>query len=213
MTIRVLLADDHSIVRQGLRVFLSLDAELEIAASEAANGREALQMVQQIQPDVVLMDLVMPDMDGIAATEAIRHVFPQTRVVILTNVLDDTQLANALRAGASGYLLKDANADVLRRAIKIAATGQVYLAPQVAMRLARGMQVPDRSEIFTKREVDVLRLLANGASNKEISRDLSLGEKTIKTHVSNILSKLGVQSRTQAALQAVHLGLVPPRHI
>lgn len=212
MTIRVLLADDHSIVRQGLRVFLSLDAELEIVASEATNGKEALQLVQQIRPDVVLMDLVMPDMDGIAATEALRDVAPQTRVVILTNVLEDTQLTSALRAGANGYLLKDADADELCRAIKIAATGQVHLAPRVAMRLARGMQVPERSEILTRREVDVLRLLASGASNKEISRDLSLGEKTIKTHVSNILSKLGVQSRTQAALQAVHLGLVPLRH-
>jgi DNA-binding NarL/FixJ family response regulator len=210
MTIRVLIVDDHNVVRQGLRVFLGLDPELEVVASEAANGEEALHMARELQPDVVLMDLVMPVMDGITATEAIRRELPRTEVVALTSVLEDSLLVGAVRAGAIGYLLKDTHADELCRAIKAAAAGQVHLAPQAAMRLMREVRTPGRPEAMTEREGDVLRLLAQGASNKEIARALSLGEKTVKTHVSNILSKFGVQSRTQAALLAVQLGLVPP---
>jgi len=209
MTIRVLIADDHNVVRQGLRVFLGLDPELEVIPSEAANGEEALCMARQLKPDVVLMDLVMPGMDGIIATEMIRRELPRTEVVILTSVLDDSLAVGAIRAGAIGYLLKDTEADELRRAIKAAAAGQVYLAPQIAVRLMREIRNPERPAILTERETAVLQLLAQGASNKEIARDLSLGEKTVKTHVSNILSKLGVQSRTQAALLSVQLGLVP----
>jgi DNA-binding NarL/FixJ family response regulator len=208
MAIRVLIADDHNVVRQGLRVFLGLDPELEVVASEAANGEEALHMARQLQPDVVLMDLIMPVMDGVTATEAIRRELPGTEVVALTSVLEDSLLVGAVRAGAIGYLLKDTHADELCRAIKSAAAGQVHLAPQAAMRLMREVRTPGRPEALTERENDVLQLLARGASNKEIARDLSLGEKTVKTHVSNILSKLGVQSRTQAAFLALHLGLV-----
>jgi DNA-binding NarL/FixJ family response regulator len=211
MTIRVLIADDHNVVRQGLRVFLGLDSELEVVTGEAANGEEALSMARQFQPDVVLMDLVMPGMDGVTATEVIRRELPMIEVVVLTSVLEDSLVIGAMRAGASGYLLKDAQADELCRAIKAVAAGQVYLAPQAAMRLMNEIRTPQSSSTLTERETDVLRLLAQGASNKEIARDLFLGEKTIKTHVSNILSKLGVQSRTQAALRAVHLGLVPPQ--
>lgn len=208
MSIRVLIADDHCVVRQGLRVFLGLDAELEVVASEAANGEEALQLARQLRPDVVLMDLLMPGMDGITATEHIRRELPGTEVVVLTSALEDTQVIEAVRAGAIGYLLKDSHADELCRAIKAAAAGQVYLAPQAAVRLMREVRSPERSEPLTERETDVLRLLAQGVSNKEIARDLALGEKTVKTHVSNILSKFNVQSRTQAALLAVRLGLV-----
>lgn len=209
MAIRVLIADDHNVVRQGLRVFLGLDPELEVIPSEAVNGEEALCMARQLKPDVVLMDLVMPGMDGIIATEMIRRELPKTEVVILTSALEDSLAIGAIRAGAIGYLFKDTEADELCRAIKAAASGQIYLAPQIAMRLMREIRNPERPVILTERETAVLQLLAQGASNKEIAHDLSLGEKTVKTHVSNILSKLGVQSRTQAALLSVQLGLVP----
>lgn len=209
MTIRVLIADDHNVVRQGLRVFLGLDPELEVVPSEAANGEEALCIARQFKPDVVLMDLVMPGMDGIVATKMIRRELPKTEVVILTSALEDSLVVEAVRAGATGYLLKDAQADELCRAIKAAAAGQVYLAPHIAVRLMREIRCPEHPAKLTERETTVLQFLARGASNKEIARDLSLGEKTIKTHVSNILSKLGVQSRTQAALLSVQLGLVP----
>ncbi len=209
MTIRVLLVDDHCVVRQGLRVFLGLDPELEVMTSEASNGEEAVCMAQQFQPDVVLMDLVMPGMDGIATTEIIRRELPRTEVVVLTTGLEDAQVVGAVRAGAIGYLLKDTQADELCYAIKAAAAGRAHLAPQVAARLMREVRAPERPETLTERETDVLQLLTQGASNKEIAHALSLGEKTIKTHISNILSKLGVQSRTQAALLAVRLGLAP----
>ncbi len=220
MTIRVLIADDHCVVRQGLRVFLGLDPELEVMTSEAANGEEALHIARQYQPDVVLMDLMMPGMGGIAATEAIRRELPRTEVVVLTSALEDAQVVGAVRAGAIGYLLKDSQADELCRAIKSAAAGQVHLAPQAAIHLMREVRTSDRShaplpdspdtlETLTERETDVLRQLTLGMSNKGIARNLSLGEKTVKTHVSNILSKLGVQSRTQAALMATQLSLVP----
>src|SRR5579859_2767874 len=186
MTIRVLIADDHNVVRQGLRVFLGLDNELEVVSSEAANGEEALCMARQLKPDVVLMDLVMPGMDGIVATEMIRRELPKTEVVILTSALEDSLAVGAVRAGAIGYLFKDTQADELCRAIKAAAAGQVYLAHQIAVRLMREIRNPERPATLTERETTVLQLLAQGASNKEIARDLSLGEKTVKTHVSNI---------------------------
>ena len=207
MPIRILIADDHSVVRQGLRMFLGLDPELEVVG-EAANGAEALRQAQHLQPDVVLMDLLMPVLDGIAATAAIRREVPETEVIALTSVLEDTSVMGAVRAGAIGYLLKDTEADELRRAIKAAAAGQVQLSPQAAARLMREVRAPESPEALTERETDVLRLLAQGKANKEIARALDIGEKTVKTHVSNILSKLNVPSRTQAALYAVRIGLV-----
>jgi NarL family two-component system response regulator LiaR len=207
MPIRVLLADDHSVVRQGLRMFLSLDSDLEIVG-EAANGSEAVQMAHALQPEVVLMDLLMPVMDGITAITHLRRDLPEIEIVALTSVLEDTAVMGAIRAGAIGYLLKDTEADELRKAIKAAAAGQVQLSPKVAARLMREVQVPDSPESLTERETDVLRLLAKGCSNRELAQNLSIGEKTVKTHVSNILSKLGVPSRTQAALYAVRIGLV-----
>ncbi len=207
MPIRVLLADDHSVVRQGLRMFLALDSELEVVA-EAANGAEAVRLANELKPDVVLMDLLMPEMDGIEATATIRRQLPDTEVIALTSVLEDEKVFGAIRAGAIGYLLKDTEADELCRAIKAAAAGQVQLSPQAAARLMREVRPPDSPDELTPRETEVLRLLARGLANKEIARDLSIGEKTVKTHVSNILSKLGVLSRTQAALYAVRAGLV-----
>jgi NarL family two-component system response regulator LiaR len=207
MTIRILVADDHSVVRQGLRMFLSLDSELEVVG-EAVDGAEAVRLARELRPDVVLMDLVMPRMDGIAATTEIRRDLPDVEIVALTSVLEDASVVGAIRAGAIGYLLKDTQADDLRRAIKAAAAGQVQLAPQAAARLMREVRAPDSPEPLTERETEVLRLVARGRANKEIARALRIGEQTVKTHVGNILAKLDVQSRTQAALHAVRIGLV-----
>jgi two-component system, NarL family, response regulator LiaR len=208
MPIRILIVDDHSVVRQGLRMFLSLDPELEVIG-EAADGAEGVRRAHELNPDVVLMDLLMPVMDGITATTTIRRELPDVEVLALTSVLEDASVIGAVRAGAIGYLLKDTQADELCRAIKAAASGQVQLSPKAAARLMREVRAPESPETLTERETEVLRLLAQGQSNKEIAHTLSIGEKTVKTHVSNVLGKLGVQSRTQAALYAVRIGLVP----
>jgi two-component system, NarL family, response regulator LiaR len=211
MPIRVLIADDHSVVRQGLRMFLSSDPDLEIVG-EARDGAEAVRLAHQLHPDVVLMDLLMPVMDGIRATAAIRRELPDTEVVALTSVLEDDAVVDAVRAGAIGYLLKDTDSHELRRAIKAAAIGQVQLSPQAAARLLREVRAPEKSaDVLTEREKDVLQLLAQGNSNKEISRALNIAEQTVKTHVSHILNKLGTPSRTQAALYAIRIGLVSPK--
>jgi DNA-binding NarL/FixJ family response regulator len=211
MAIRILIADDHSVVRQGLRMFLGLDPELEVVG-EADTGRQALHLAERLRPDVVLMDLLMPEMDGVAATAAIRQALPETEVIALTSVLEDEQVVGAVRAGAIGYLLKTTEADELCRAIKAAAAGQVQLAPEAARRLLREVRAPEQPAVpLSERETDVLRLLASGLANKEIARSLGIGEQTVKTHVSSILGKLGVQSRTQAALYAQRTGLVPRR--
>lgn len=189
-------------------MFLELDGDLEIIA-EAANGAEALRLCHELHPDVVLMDMLMPVMDGVTATARIRAETPDTEVIALTSVLDDGTVVGAVKAGAIGYLLKDTQAGELCRAIKAAAAGQVQLSPQAAARLVKEVRVPESqvSEL-TERETDVLKLLARGKANKEIAAELSIGEKTVKTHVSAILGKLGVQSRTQAALFAAQQGLV-----
>jgi NarL family two-component system response regulator LiaR len=208
MAIRVLIVDDHSVVRQGLKMFLGLDPDLQVVG-EAANGAEALRLARELGPDVVLMDLLMPVMDGITAIGHIRREYPDIEVIALTSVLEDASVVSAVKAGAIGYLLKNTESDALRRAIKAAADGQVQLSPEAAARLMREMRQPENPDALTERENEVLALIAKGRANKEIARDLQIGEKTVKTHVSNILSKLGVQSRTQAALHAVRTGLVP----
>lgn len=207
MAISVLITDDHGVVRQGLRMFLSRDPDLEVIG-EAANGEEALQMARRLGPDVVLMDLLMPVMDGIAATESIKAELPDTEVIALTSVLEDASVTGAVRAGAIGYLLKDTDAEELRRAIKAAAGGQVHLAPQAAARLMREVRAPEHPDELTERETEVLKLLARGRANRQIASSLFISEKTVKAHVSKILMKLGVRSRTQAALHAVHQGFV-----
>lgn len=191
-------------------MFLSVDPDLEIIG-EARDGAEAVHMVAELKPDVVLMDLIMPVMDGIKATSIIRRESPETEVVALTSVLEDNSVVDSVRAGAIGYLLKDTEAQELRRAIKAAAAGQVQLPPEVAARLMREVRTPEKSrEPLTQRETEVLQMLAMGKSNKEISQSLTIGEQTVKTHVSHILDKLGVPSRTQAALFAIRIGLVQP---
>ena len=207
MAVRILIVDDFAVVRQGLRMFLALDPELEVVG-EAENGAEGLRLAHELRPDIVLMDLVMPMMDGVSSIAAIRRELPEVEVLALTSVLQDALIFGAIRAGASGYLLKDTEADELRRAIKAAVAGQVQLSPEVAARLARESWASSGPEPLTPRETDVLRLLASGLSNKEIASQLGLSDRTVKHHVSNILGKLGVLSRTQAAVCAVRLGLV-----
>jgi two-component system, NarL family, response regulator LiaR len=207
MSIRILIVDDHAVVRQGLRMFLDLDSDLEVIG-EAENGQEALRLAHELLPDVILMDLLMPVMNGIDAITAIKQALPEVEIIALTSVLEDSSVVGAVRAGAIGYLLKDTKADELIRAIKAAAAGQVQLSPQAAARLMREVRAPESPETLTERETEVLRLIGSGKSNKEIALALTIGEKTVKTHVSNILGKLGVSSRTQAALHAVRIGLV-----
>ncbi len=207
MMIRVLIADDHSVVREGLRMFLGRDPELAVVG-EASDGAEAVELSQRLRPDVVLMDLLMPVMDGIAAISVIRNELPETEVIALTSVLESAAVVGAVRAGAIGYLLKDTQAPELRRAIKAAAAGQVQLSPQALAYLVREVRTPEKTVGLTERETEVLRLLVQGRSNKEIAQVLQIVEDTVKTHVKHILAKLGVQSRTQAVLYAIRLGLV-----
>lgn len=188
-------------------MFLSTDNAFEVVG-EAANGEEAIAQAEKLQPDVVLMDLLMPVMSGLVAIPIIRERFPDVEIIALTSVLDNGSVVRAVRAGAIGYLLKDTQSDELIRSIKAASEGQVQLSPQAAEMLVQEVRTPDSPEKLSERETDVLRLIAEGKSNKEIAGELFLGEKTIKTHVSNILSKLGLNSRTQAALYAVRIGLV-----
>src|SRR5713101_432073 len=205
--VRVVIADDHAVVRRGLRTFLDLDSDIEVVG-EAVNGEEAIQFARERRPDVVLMVLLMPVVDGLTAIKRIREELPEVEVLALTSVLDDASVTGAIRAGAIGYLLKNTEAEELRRAIKSASEGKVHLSPEAAARLVREVQIPGSPEALTKRETAVLRLVAKGQANKQIARELRIGEQTVKTHVSSILSKLHLRSRTQAALFAAERGLV-----
>jgi two-component system, NarL family, response regulator LiaR len=207
VAIRVLITDDHGVVRQGLRMFLSLDPDIQVVG-EAQDGREALAMARELKPDVVLMDLLMPVMDGLESTKAIRTELPEVEVIALTSVLEGASVTGAIRAGAIGYLLKDTDAEGLHQAIRGAAEGGVHLSPEAAAHLMREVRAPENPEALSDRETEVLRLLARGKTNKQIASELYMEEHTVKAHVSSILMKLGVQSRTQAALHAVRTGLV-----
>ena len=207
--ITLLLVDDEPLIRQGLHTLLERVGDIRVIG-EASNGADAITLAQALHPDVVLMDLLMPVMDGIAAISVIRNELPEIEVIALTSVLESAAVVGAVRAGAIGYLLKDTQAPELRRAIKAAAAGQVQLSPQASAYLMREVRTPEMTEVLTEREMEVLRLLVQGQSNKEIARDLQIAEDTVKTHVKHILAKLGVQSRTQAVLGAIRLGLVSP---
>jgi len=210
MSIRVLIVDDHAVVRQGLRIFLDMEPDFVIVG-EAADGAAAVQLARQLRPDVVLMDLLLPVMDGVTATGHIRRELPDTEVIALTSVLENNSVFRAIQAGAIGYLLKDTEAPRLREAIKAAADGKVQLSPEAATVLLREVRTPSSSEHLTERETEVLQLLADGRSNKEIARQLQIAETTVKSHVKSIMQKLDVASRTQAALYAVRAGKVLSR--
>jgi two-component system, NarL family, response regulator LiaR len=206
-TIRLLLVDDHVVVRQGLRMVLELEPDLDIIG-EANNGQEALSLVKKLNPQVVLMDLLMPVMDGVSAIRAIKKEYPDIEVVALTSVLEDRLVIDAVEAGAAGYLLKESGPEELIEAIRAAAKGEVRLHPKAQKRLIKEVRTPEMRESLTERETETLRLIARGMSNKEIAEQLGVSEVTVKTHVSSILSKLNLQSRTQAALFALKEGLV-----
>jgi DNA-binding NarL/FixJ family response regulator len=210
--IRVLIVDDHEVVRQGLRAFLELQDGIAVAG-EAADGEQALEAAARLAPDVILMDLVMPRLDGLAAMRALRER-SAARVIVLTSFLDDDKLLPALRSGAAGYLLKDARPQELARAVRAAHAGEVLLDPVVAARLVDTLAADDGGDPLdrlTSREREVLVLIGRGFPNKRIAVELGIAEKTVKTHVGRVLAKLGVADRTQAAVIAVRAGLVDPR--
>jgi DNA-binding NarL/FixJ family response regulator len=209
--IRVLLVDDHGVVRRGLRGYLELLDDIEIVG-EADNGLTGVELAAQLTPDVVLMDLVMPQLDGISAIARIKAAQPDVQVVALTSFIEEEKVIAALEAGASGFILKDAEADDVAAAIRAAHNDEVHLDPAAARILANGMRTRSAApatEPLTERELEVLALVGRGRSNKEIASDLGITERTARTHVSNILGKLGLASRTQAALYAVERHLVP----
>ena len=205
-SVRVLLVDDHAVVRQGLRLFLGLDPLIDVVG-EAANGEEALSEAARLRPDVVVMDLMMPVMDGITAIRLLRRQLPDTEVIALTSTLEEHKVNGAIDAGAMGYMLKDASSDTLAEAIHAAARGEVRLHPEAARRLVRDFRSPEMRENLTPKEVIVLQLIAHGHSNRDIAQDQGVAEATVKTHVSRLLGKLGLESRTQAALYALRHGL------
>ncbi|MGI8778752.1 MAG: response regulator [Solirubrobacteraceae bacterium] len=207
--IRVVIADDHAVVRQGLRTYLALQDDIDVVA-EAADGAEAVDEVTRHAPDVVLLDLAMPRLDGVGALRELRERAPEARVIVLTSFGEDDRLFAALRAGAAGFLLKDSEPADIVRAIRSAHAGQAPLSPATATRvveeLTRGGHAR-ATDLLTRRELDVLRLIARGRSNKRIALELGVAEKTVKTHVGHVLAKLGLSDRTQAALYAVREGL------
>lgn len=213
-TIRVFLVDDHRVVRRGVSAYLEQVEDIDVIG-EAADGRQALNRIAILEPrdslpDVVLMDMVMPNLDGISATREIKSRWPATEVVAMTSFVEEPMVREALEAGAAGYLLKDADADEVAQAIRAAIAGQMHLDPTVARLLADSVRRPHRpGDDLTARERQVLALVADGASNRQIAETLVVTERTARTHVSAILGKLGLVSRTQAALWAVREGLGP----
>jgi NarL family two-component system response regulator LiaR len=205
--IRVLLVDDHAVVREGLRAFLALQDGIDVVG-EAGNGDEAVELAARLAPDVVLLDLVMPAGDGLSAIHRLRVTTPKARVLVLTSYADDSQIFAATAAGAAGYLLKDVDPGELAAGIRDVHAGRPALHPSVAARLMRGGETSARAGTLTPRERDVLALVVEGLANKQIAGRLGIGEKTVKTHMSRVLSKLGVDDRTQAAVLAIRSRLI-----
>lgn len=207
MTVRLIIVDDHPVVRQGLRGMLSTDPTLEVVA-EAATGEDALALIASLQPDVVLMDLRMPGMDGATATGRITREHPGVKVVVLTTYDSDTDILRAVEAGAAGYLLKDTPMEDLAAALRAAARGETVLAPPVAARLVSRMRTPP-AVALTPREVQVLAEVARGLTNADVGRALYIGETTVKTHLLRIFAKLDVDDRTAAVTVAMQRGILP----
>ncbi len=217
MTIRVLLVDDQALFREGLETLLSVHKDIQVVG-QASNGQEAVEVAAKVQPDVVLMDVRMPILDGVRATGLLKNAQPQCRVIVLTTFDDDEYIFDALRRGAVGYLLKDVASAQLVEAIRAAARGESILEPSVAAkviaeftrvsRMVPSTQMEQLVEPLSERELEILALIARGASNKEIASQLYIAEGTVKNHVTHILDKLGVRDRTQAALKARELGLL-----
>jgi two-component system, NarL family, response regulator LiaR len=211
--IRVLLVDDHAVVREGLRTFLELQEGMEVVG-EAEDGEQALTEAERLRPDVILMDLVMPVLDGVGAMRELRQKLPSCRVIVLTSFAEDDRLLPAIQAGAAGYLLKNVQPKELARAVRAAHAGEALLDPSIAARLVEAIAQPAGEEPrdeLTPREREVLELIGRGLSNKRIALELGVSEKTVKTHVGHLLHKLGVADRTQAALHAVRSGLLSPK--
>jgi two-component system, NarL family, response regulator LiaR len=208
--ITVLIVDDHAVVRQGLRTFLDLQPDIKVVG-EASDGTEALAQAQTLLPDIILMDLVMPNQDGVSATRAITSAVPSSKVLVLTSFSEDEKVFASIKAGAHGYLMKDVLPPELVKAIRTVYRGEAQLHPEIARKLMNEFSTPVPTapkHDLTERELDVLRLIAQGKSNKEIAEDLILSEKTVKTHVSNILQKLHLSDRTQAAVYALKQKIV-----
>jgi NarL family two-component system response regulator LiaR len=210
--VRILIADDHAVVREGLRTLIGTEPGMELVG-EAMDGVEAVQKACSTSPDVVLMDMVMPRMDGLEAIHEIKRQCPEARILVLTSFSHDDKVFPAIKAGALGYLLKNASPEALLQAIRDVHQGEPTMSPDVASKLMRELQrtsdLPPTEEPLTEREVDVLRLVAQGLSNREIAETLTIGVGTVRTHVSNILTKLHLANRTQAALYALREGLAP----
>jgi len=216
--IRVLVVDDHAIVRKGIRALLATESDIQVVG-EASDGAQAITNVLTLTPDVVLMDLVMPNVDGIEATRQIVAQRPETRILVLTSFAADDKVLPAIKAGALGYLLKDSSPEQLVQAIRLVHRGEASLDPSIARKLLHELAHPPKQpptpDPLTERELEILRLIAQGRSNREIAEELVIAEMTVRTHVSNILSKLHLASRTQAALYALRQGLaslddIPP---
>jgi len=209
VAIRVLVASHQPIVRYGLSDVIASEPDLQVVG-EADDGHEALRLARQLRPDVVLIDLSLPGVDGISATRMIRSELPNTHVVVMTGVNADSTAIEAIRAGAAAYLLKDSQIDELLRTVRGAGTGQVALPAQMAARMIRHM---GGHEVLSHRETEVLHVVARGLANKQIARELSISESTVKTHIGSLMSKLGLLSRTQLALYAARTGLVAIDHV
>ncbi len=208
-TIRVFVAEDHAVVRAGLIALITSEDGLEVVG-QAGDGLEALEKVRTCEPDVILMDLSMPKLDGIGAITAIRQEFPRVRVLVLTSYVEDDKVFAALKAGALGYLLKESSPDDLLRGIRAVHRGESWLHPAIALKLVRELTEPQAApleNLLTERELEVLRLVAQGLANKVIADRLEISERTARTHVSNILEKLHLANRTQATLYAIKMGI------
>ena len=206
--IRVLLADDHEMVRIGVSAYLQVQPDMEVVG-EASNGREAVELALRLRPDIILMDMVMPEMNGAEATAAIMKAWPEAKIMVVTSFLDDDKVYPALEAGASSYILKTSKASRIADAIRDTLGGRTVLEPEVTTKMMQRMRGTERAphDELTAREMEILLLIAKGRTNQDISDELFIALKTVKTHVSNILSKLGVDDRTQAAVYAYQNGL------